>query len=105
MKSIFILVIYFVFILNGYIEYKFMIKIVIPRPERVYGMCNHRVAYVCTRGFLNYLSAKVIFLKVVLKDEIVKFSKHCCTFSIKESRGVKVQIMGFQNDNNNNKFP
>ena len=42
---IFILVIYFVFILNGYIEYKFMIKIVMPRPERVYGMCNRRVAY------------------------------------------------------------
>ena len=38
--------IYFVFILNGYIEYNFMIKIVIPHPERVYGMCNHRVAYV-----------------------------------------------------------
>ena len=44
MKSNFILVIYFLFILNGYIEYKFMIKIVIPHPERVYGMCNCRVA-------------------------------------------------------------
>ena len=44
----------------------------------------------CTKGFLNYLSAIVIFLKVVFKDEIVKFSKHCDTFAIKESRGVKV---------------
>ena len=39
---------------------------------------------------LNYLSAIVVFLKVVLKDEIVKFSKHCDTFAIKESGGVKV---------------
>ena len=45
-EKYFILVIYFLFILNGYIEYKFMIKIVIPRPERVYDMCNRRVAYV-----------------------------------------------------------
>ena len=25
----------------------------------------------CTKGFLNYLSAKVVFLNVVFKDEIV----------------------------------
>ena len=55
-----------------------------------------------TKGFLNYLSVKVVFLKVVFKDEIVMFSKHCGTFSIKESRGVKVQIMEFQKNNNNN---
>ena len=59
----------------------------------------------CTKGLLNYLSAKVVFLKVGFKDEIVMFSKHCGTFSIKESRGVKVQIIEFQNDNNNNKLP
>ena len=47
----------------------------------------------CIKGFLNYLSAIVVFLKVFFKDEIVKFSKHCDTFAIKESRGVKVQIM------------
>ena len=41
----------------------------------------------CTKGFLNYLSAIVIFLKVVFKDEIVKFSKNCDTFAIKESEG------------------
>ena len=58
----------------------------------------------CTKGFLNYLSAIVVFFKVVFKDEIVKFSKHCDTFSIKESRGVKVQIMEFQKDKNNNKL-
>ena len=49
----------------------------------------------CTMGFLNYLSAIRIFLKVVFKDEIIKFSKRCGTFSIKESGGVKVQIMEF----------
>ena len=30
----------------------------------------------CTKGFLNYLSVIVVFLKVVFKDEIIKFSKH-----------------------------
>ena len=48
----------------------------------------------CTKGFLNYLSVIVVFLKVVFKDEIVKFSRHCGTFAIKESGGVKVQLMG-----------
>ena len=33
-----------------------------PRPERVYGMCNR----MCTKGFLNYFSAIIEFLKVVL---------------------------------------
>ena len=33
----------------------------------------------CTKGFLNYLSAIVVFLNVVFKDEIVKFSKNCGT--------------------------
>ena len=59
----------------------------------------------CTKSFLNYLSAIGVFFKVVFKDEIIKFSKHCVTFAIKESRGVKVQIMEFQKDNNNNKLP
>ena len=58
----------------------------------------------CTKDFLNYLSAIGVFLKVVLKDEIIKFSKHCGTFEIKESGGVKVQIMEFQKNNNNNKL-
>ena len=58
----------------------------------------------CTKGFLYYLSAIVVFLKVVFKDEIIKFSKHCDTFAIKESRGVKEQMMEFQKDNNNNKL-
>ena len=47
----------------------------------------------CTKGFLNYLSAIVVFFTVVFKNEIVKFSKHCGTFAIKESGGVKVQSM------------
>ena len=66
-------------------------------------MCNRRVAYV-HRG-LNYLSAIGEFLKVVFKGEIVKFLKNCGTFTIKESGGVKLQIMEFQKDNNNNKLP
>ena len=59
----------------------------------------------CTKGFLNYFSAIIELLKVVFKDEMIKFSKNCDTFSIKESGGVKVQIMEFQKDNNNNKLP
>ena len=59
----------------------------------------------CIKGFLNYLSVIVVFFKVVFKDEIVKFSKHCGTCAIKEIRGVKVQIMEFQKGNNNNKLP
>ena len=56
----------------------------------------------CTKGFLNYFIAIIEFLKVVFKGEIIKFSKNCGTFTIKESGGVKVQIMEFQKDNNNN---
>ena len=59
----------------------------------------------CTKGFLNYFSAIIEFLKVVFKGKIIKFSKNCGTFTIKESEGVKVQIMKFQKDNNNNKLP
>ena len=59
----------------------------------------------CTKSFLIYLSVIVVFLKVVFKDEIVKFLKNCGTCAIKESGWVKVQIMEFQKDNNNNKLP
>ena len=59
-------------------------------------------SHMCTKGFLNYLSVIVVCLKVVFKDEIVQFSKHCGTFAIKKSGGVKAQIMEFQKDNNNN---
>ena len=58
----------------------------------------------CTKGFLNYFSAIIEFLKAVFKGEIIKFSKNYDTFAIKESGGVKVQIMEFQKDNNNNKL-
>ena len=50
----------------------------------------------CTKGFLNYLSVIVVFFKVGFKDEIVKLSKNCGTCAIKESGGVKVQIMEFE---------
>ena len=36
---------------------------------------------------------------------MIKFSKNCGTFAIKDSGGVQVQIMEFQKDNNNNKLP
>ena len=39
----------------------------------------------CTKGFLNYFSVIIEFLKVVFKAEIIRFSKNCDTFSIKES--------------------
>ena len=68
-------------------------------------VCVTVESHMCTKGFLNYLSAIVVFLKVIFKDEFIKFSKHCGTFAIKESGGMKVQIMEFQKDNNNNKLP
>ena len=58
-----------------------------------------------TKGFLNYFSAIIEFLEIVFNREIVKFSKNYGTFTIKESRWVKVHIMKFQKDNNNNKLP
>ena len=58
----------------------------------------------CTKSFLNYFSAIIEFLEVFFKGEIIKLSKNCDTFAIKESGGVKVQIMEFQKDNNNNKL-
>ena len=58
----------------------------------------------CTKGFLNYFSAIIEFLEVVFKGEIIKLSKNCSTFAIKESGGVKVQIIKSQKDNNNNKL-
>ena len=59
----------------------------------------------CTKGILNYFSAIIEFLKVVFKGEMIKFSKNCDTIAMKESGGVKVQIMEFQKDDNNNKLP
>ena len=47
----------------------------------------------CTKGFFNYFSAIIECLKGVFKGEIIKFSKNCGTFAIKESGGVKVQFM------------
>ena len=39
---------------------------VTPSPERVYGMCKR----MCTKGFLNYFSAIIDFLKVVLRVKL-----------------------------------
>ena len=58
-------------------------NIVTLRPEKVYGMCNCRVVFV----HQNIFSAIVIFLEIVIKDKIVKFSKNCGTFVIKKSGG------------------
>ena len=58
----------------------------------------------CTKGFPNYFSVIIEFVKVVFKGEIINFSKNYDTFTIKESGGVKVHIMEFQKDNNNNKL-
>ena len=55
-------------------------------------MCNS----MCTKGFLNYFSAIIEFLKVVFKGEIIKFSKNGGTFAIKESEGVKFQLWNFK---------
>ena len=56
----------------------------------------------CTKGFLNYFSVIIKILKVVFKSEMIKFSNNCGTFTSKESGGVKVQIIEFQKNNNNN---
>ena len=52
----------------------------------------------CTKDFLNYLSVIVVFLKVVFKDEIIKFSKHCGSFAIKESVGVESTNYGISKE-------
>ena len=39
-----------------------------------------------TKGFLNYFSAIIEFLKVVFRGEIINFLKNCDTFAIKEWR-------------------
>ena len=44
----------------------FTILFVTPRPERVYDMCNR----MCTKGFLNYFSSIIEFLKVVLRVKL-----------------------------------
>ena len=49
----------------------------------MYGTCNHRVVFVHQKTF----SAIVVFLEVVIKDEIVKFSNNCDTFAIKKNGG------------------
>ena len=42
-------------------------------------------------------SVIILFLKVVIKDEIVKFSKNCYTFAIKKSGGGESIINGSLN--------
>ena len=57
----------------------------------------------CIKGFLNYLSVIVVFLNVVFKDEIVKFSKNCGT--AKPEKKIIRNFQKLQKDNNNNKLP
>ena len=57
----------------------------------------------CIKGFLNYLSAIVVFFNVVFKDEIVKFSKNCGP--IKPKKKIIRNYQKLPKDNNNNKFP
>ena len=47
------------------------VRTVTPRPERMYSMCNR----MCTKGFLNYFSAIIEFLKVVLRVELESFQR------------------------------
>ena len=42
----------------------------------------------CTKGFLNYLSAIVVFLNVVFKDENVKFSNNCGTVKPEKNKTI-----------------
>ena len=58
----------------------------------------------CTKDFLNYLSAIVVFFKVVFKDEIVKFSKNCDTVKLEKKFIRNLQKLQRDN-NNNNKLP
>ena len=58
-------------------------SIVTLHPERVYGMCKVG-SYLYTKRFF---SAIEVFLEIVIKGKIVKFSKNYGTFAIKESGG------------------
>ena len=40
-----------------------------------------------TKGFFNYFSAIIEFLKVVFKGEIIKFSKNCGIFQLRKVEG------------------
>ena len=53
----------------------------------------------CTKGFLNYLSAIVVFFNVVFKNEIVKFSKNCSI--VKPKKKIIRNFQKLQKDNNN----
>ena len=55
----------------------------------------------CTKRFFCVV---VVLLEVVIKDEIVKFSKNCGTFAIKESGGGESTNYGISKDNNINKL-
>ena len=49
-------------------------------------------------------NAIVIFLGVVIKDKIVKFSNNCGTYTIKEIGGGENTNYGISKDNNINKL-
>ena len=41
----------------------------------------------CIKGFLNYLSAIVVFFKVVFKDEIIKFQSIVTLLQLRKVEG------------------
>ena len=43
---------------------------VTPRPEKEYGTCNRRCAYVHPKDFLNYLSVIVVFLECCTRTRV-----------------------------------
>ena len=56
---------------------------VTPRSERVYGMCNR----MCTKGFLNYFSAIIEFLKVVLRVKLKSFQRIVALLQLRKVEG------------------
>ena len=55
----------------------------------------------CSKDFLNYLSAIVVFSNAVFKDEIVKFSNNCGT--VKPEKKYE-KFSKLKKDNNNIKL-
>ena len=67
--------------------------------------CTVRVtvgSHIYIKGFLNYLSAIVVFLNVVFKDEIV--FKELWHYKIQKKKKIIRNFQKLQKDNNNNKL-
>ena len=46
--------------------------------------------HMCTKGLINYLSVIIVFLNVVFKDEIIKFSKNCGTVKPEKKKLLEI---------------